>query len=111
MQTMKIRYRIESDDWTTEGDKITTDKNLQAIKHAVGRAPIIVEHRIYRGATSPHRLIFEDFGDFAEYLSNKACAGDSFYVWNYDEVCQSENVIAQGKCPAHDGCIPRKGAY
>lgn len=108
---MKIRYRVESDEWTTEGAKLTAEENLRAIRHAVERAPIIVEHRIYRGSTSPYRLIFEDFKEFTDHLNNNACAGDSFYVWNYDEVCKIENVVAQGKCPADDGCIPLKGAY
>ncbi len=108
---MKISYRVESDEWTTEGDKITSEENLQAIRHTVESAPIIVEHWVYRGSTSPHRFIFEDFEEFTEYLNRDACAGDLFYVWNYGEVCKDEKAVAHGKCPADDGCIPRKGAY
>ncbi len=105
---MKIRYRVESDDWTTEGDKITGEENLQAIRHAVEGAPIIVEHWLYRASTSPSRLVFEEF---EEYLDSHACAGDLLYVWNYAEVCKDEKAVAHGKCPADDGCVPRTGAY
>ena len=108
---VKTRDRAESDEWTTEGAKITSEENLRAVRNIVERAPIVVEHWFYRGSTSPHRLVLEDFEEFTEYLDNQACAGDLFYVWSYAEVCKNEKAVARGKCPADDGCVPRKGAY
>lgn len=108
---MKIRYRIESDGWKDEGRKITSEDNLTAIRQNVACSPIIVEHWFYRASTSPRRSIFEEFEEFTVYLEHEACAGDVIYVWNYEEICNIESTIAQGKCPADDGCIPTKGAY
>lgn len=108
---MKVRYRVESDGWTSEGRKITTKENLEAICQASEQAPIIVEHWFYRASSSPDRFVFEDFDTFMNYLNSKACAGDAIYVWNYSEVCKDDNTVAYGKCPDDDGCVPRKGAY
>ena len=108
---MKIRHRVESDEWTLEGRNITESDSFETIRKTIEKAPIIVEHWFYRASTSPDRFVFEDFDDFMNYLNSKAAAGDDIYVWNFSEVCKYENTIAQGKCPADDGCTPRKGAY
>lgn len=108
---MKTRFRVASDAWTTEGRKLTTAENLETIRQMLEAAPIIVEHWFYRGSSSPDRFVFDDYENFIEYLSSKAWAGDSIYSWNFSEVCQDENTIAQGKCPAEDGCVPKRGAY
>ncbi len=44
------------------------------------------------------------------YLAVKAIAGDSRYLWVYDQVCTLDRVLAEGKCAAEDGNVPRAGA-
>jgi hypothetical protein len=78
---MKARWRIEADEWTQEGKKITSDVNIEIIyKTLKEEGAIIVEHRFYRGSSSPDRLIFEDFDDLTTYLNTKVRAGDSIWV-------------------------------
>ena len=109
---MKARWRVEADEWTTEGRKITSEENLEIIRKTFeDEGPIIVEHRFYRGSSAPDRMLFEYFDDFMAYLNSKASAGDSIWVWSYFQICREDNIIAQGKCPDEDGCVPRKGAY
>lgn len=107
----EIRWRSETDEWAAEGPKITSPENLEAIRQTLEEAPIIIEHWFYYGSSSPNRLVFEDFDDLMDYLSQKAFAGDAIYVWNFSEVCKGDNAVANGKCPAEDGCVPKKGAY
>ncbi len=112
MKDMKARWRVEADEWTTEGRKITSDENLEIIRKTLEEeGPVIVEHRFYRGSSSPDRLIFEDFEDLMAYLNTKVWGGDSIWIWSYAAVCGDNNAIAQGKCPDEDGCVPNKGAY
>lgn len=105
------RDRAQADEWTTEGDKITSEKNREIVRQKLERGSIIVEHWLYRGASGPVRLIFDDYQKFETYLSEEAYAGDMIRVWSFSEVCKMENVVAQGKCPDDNGCVPRKGAY
>ena len=107
---MKIRY--EPDEWTPDGHKILSDENLGIIRKTLeDEGPIIVEHWFYRGSRSPDRFVFEDLDDFVEYVNSKARPGDAFHVWSFYLICRDEKVIAHGKYPDADGCIPKKGAY
>ena len=108
---MKTRDRVETDEWTTEGDKITSEENWEIIRQKLERGSIIVEHWFYRGASCPVLLTFDDFQEFETYLNDETRAGDIIRVWSFGEVCNAENMAAHGKCPADDGCVPRKGAY
>lgn len=109
---MKTRWRAGTDGWSTEGPKITDPERLRAIERALEReGPIIVEHRQYRGASAPRRLIFEDFAKFMTWLHEDTFAGDAVWVWSYDAVCTDANDLAHGKCPDERGEVPRGGAY
>ena len=109
---MKIQWRNEEDEWTNSGKKITDKENLNKIKNILeNEGPIIVEHWFYRGASSPERIIFEEYEKFIDYLEKKSFAGDAIDVWSFSELCKPENRIAFGKCPDEEGKIPQKGAY
>ena len=107
----RTKWRSENDDWMQEGRKIASPENLEIIRQTLEKAPIIVEHRFYRGSSSPDRFVFDDFDDFMEYLNTKAFAGDAIYIWNFSDLCRDDNSIANGKCPAEDGRVPKKGTY
>lgn len=84
---------------------------IRAIERAIeNEDPIIVEHRMYRGASAPNRLIFEDFDTFAKWLHEDTFAGDATRVWSYEAVCTDTNDLAHGKCPDERGEVPRGGA-
>jgi hypothetical protein len=107
-----MKVRAEADDWTPNGQKILSPENLAIVRKTLeDKGPIIVEHRFYRGARSPERLVFDDFDAFVEYVQSEAVIGDAFHVWSFASVCRDENEIAGGKFPDDDGCVPRKGAY
>lgn len=108
---MKARFFSGDDEWTTVGEKITSPACLEKIRAVLEAAPIIVEHRFYRGASAPNRLVFDDFGEFTKYLHNNASAGDAIYVWNFGATCTEDNVLAKGKCPNDEDQYPKKGAY
>ena len=108
---MKLRYRVESDVWTLEGDNLLSPQNLALLKAKFAQSPLIVEHRFYRAASSPSRSVFEDFEEFMGYLNEKACAGDHIWIWDFEALCRDDNATTHGKCPADDGCVPLRGAY
>lgn len=109
---MKIRWRVEADEWTQEGRKINTEANLALIRHTLEeKGPIILEHRFYRNASAPDRLVFDDFENFTEYLESHGFAGDSLYIWSFADVCREDNTLANAKCPDDNGYVPLRGAY
>ena len=109
---MKVRFFSEKDEWTTDGMKITSPETLARVQRVLeDEAPIIVEHRFYRGASAPARMIFDDFEDFVEYLNSQCSAGDSIWIWNYGTTCADQSAFVQGKCPDDQGRVPQKGAY
>ena len=112
LRNMRTRWRSEADGWTTEGAKITDPQNLSLIEDVLrDGGPIIVEHRLYRGASAPNRFIFQDFGKFERWLHEETFAGDSIWVWSYATVCTDRNALTHGKCPDERGEVPRGGAY
>lgn len=106
-----IRWKHAADEWTPDGRKITSPEHLEILQRTLDESPIVVEHWFYRGGSAPHRFVCDDYDDFIEYLQQKASAGDAIHVWNFSMVCRDDNAIASGKCPAEDGCVPRRGAY
>jgi hypothetical protein len=99
------------DDWSSAGLRIDSEECLRAIRSALEvSGPIVVEWRHYRGASSPHRLVFDDFEAFQEWLSGVK-PGDSIWVWDFDRVCTSENALTHGKYPDSEGRVPAGGAY
>ena len=108
----RTRFRDEADDWTAEGSSINSDGKLDAIRRELEeRGPVILEHRHYRGSSAPTRLVFDDDEELCQYLESNAFAGDSLYLWAFSVVCTLDRVLAEGKCPAEDGTVPRGGAY
>ena len=108
---MKSSNRSEADGWSTSGAKITSAENASAIRAARVDGSIIVERWIYRGASAPDRLMFDDAEQFEGWLRDKTSAGDSIYVWAYSDVCRDDNAVAAGKRPDDDGEVPARGAY
>lgn len=103
-------YRAEADDWGP-GRSILDSDSLEALRLALEQTPLIVEHRHYRGARAPTRLVFDEYEDLEEYLRTKAWRGDHFYVWRFDHLCRDDNPLVHGKLPDVDGTVPRGGAY
>jgi len=105
-----VSARVESNDWGP-GASILASEVLVALRGALEETPLIVEHRLYRGASAPVRLIFDDFGRLDEYLRTQTRKGDSVWVWRYDALCRADNPLAQGKIPDSRGFVPKGGAY
>jgi hypothetical protein len=109
---MNPRFRNETDDWNSEGSKITSPEKLAAIKETLAnQGPVIVEHWHYRGGSAPDRLVFEGFEEFLKWLYEKTFAGDAIDVWSWATVCRWDSRLAEGKCPDELGLVPRRGAY
>jgi hypothetical protein len=108
----KARWRADQDDWRSDGRKIVSASNLEAIRDVLEkRGCIIVEHWLYRGASAPNRKVFDDFEEFLDYLKTRTSGGDSIDVWSMHDLCKPENRLADGKIPDLDGCVPHGGAY
>ncbi len=75
------------------------------------RASVIVEHRRYRGASSPERLVFSVGEMLGAYVRANVRSGDRLLVWNYDELCRDDNAIIQVKKPNSAGVVEPGGAY
>lgn len=106
------RWRVEEDEWVTEGRKITSEEGLDRIREAMdSRGSILVEHWIHRGSQAPARLVFDEFEDFVEYLQRDSAGGDAVDVWLVQELCTRENRFEWGKVPDLDGSTPRRGVY
>lgn len=71
---------------------------------------MLVEHRNYRGARAPSRLVFDEYEAFCEDLEAEPIAGDARDVWAWDGLCTPERRLA-ARCPAEDIMVPRRGAY
>lgn len=112
LMTFRDGDRYELDEWTTEGKRISDPEILSVVEKAIDGGEIVaVEHWHYRGARAPSRLIFDDYEEFTEYLSEHALAGDSIHVFPLNNALKDNNQLAHGKCPDKDGKVPRKGAY
>jgi hypothetical protein len=108
----KTVSRSEAHDWSREGERINDDQKLALLKRVLEESgPVILEHRSYCRSSAPERLIFDDFDELVDYLSRKAKAGDSIWVWNLDGLLREDNALVYGKCPAEDGTVPKGGAY
>jgi hypothetical protein len=109
---MRMGFYSAADNWTLDGEKITSPEKLSTIQKVLeNEGPIIVEHWFYRGSSSPERYVFDDFEDFEKYLKTHATAGDRIDIWHFSKLCTSENRLAFGKCPDDLGRVPEKGAY
>jgi hypothetical protein len=109
---MRTRFRSEDDGWHADGCRITSPETLDRIRSCLEiEGPVILEHRFYRGASAPDRLVFADMDELLEYLEARAFAGDSISVWSLMAVCRDDNMLADGKCPDENGLVPKRGAY
>lgn len=101
-----------SDSWSTTHPSILLEEALGRIKTiASDEGPIIVEHRHYRAAKSPTRMIFDDAEALELYMRTRASPGDSFLIWSYEACCSDGNLAVAGKIPRADGLTPDGGAY
>jgi hypothetical protein len=107
---VKIRAINEADNWRVGGETINSPLQLERIRQALSRAPIIVERGLYRGGSAPEHCVFEEYEEFMAYLE-AASAGDTFDVWSWNTVCKPELTLARGKCPDDSGRTPEHGAY
>jgi hypothetical protein len=107
-----MKVRAEADDWRPEGRKILSPENLEIIgKTLEDDGPVILEHWHYRGARAPDRHIFDDLEALVDHIQTKSAIGDAFHIWSFATACTDQNILASGKFPDEDGCVPRKGAY
>jgi hypothetical protein len=114
MSVIKFKpgYRIEADNWSLDGEKISSPEKFDAIKAVLEKSgPVLVEHKFLRGARAPHIVAFDDYEDFISYLTENARAGDKIHVWNLRPFMRDTVPLAHGKCPDQDGAVPQKGAY
>jgi hypothetical protein len=114
MSEMKFRpgCRAEADEWTCDGEKISTPEKLALIKTVLKETgPILVQHKFLRGGCGPHDAVFEDYEDFIAYLTENARAGDKISVWSLWPFMRDTPPLAYGKCPSEDGAVPNKGPY
>jgi hypothetical protein len=112
MITFKPGHRVEVDEWTLDGEKISSPEKLAAIRHSLeSEGPVLVEHRFLRGSCGPDTLVFADYEEFTTYLVENARAGDLISVWSLWPFMRDTAPLAQGKCPADDGTVPQGGAY
>ena len=60
---------MADDNWSQDGEKITSPDKLDAIRAVLETdGPILVEHKFLRGARGPATLVFSDFENFDKYL-------------------------------------------
>jgi len=98
---MRAPGRAEADGWNCAGAVIDSAENLAAIRTTVeDHGPIVVEWWHHRGASSPDRLIFEEFDAFSDLLARTA-AGDAIWVWDWAAICRDDNAVAHGKSPTN----------
>jgi hypothetical protein len=112
MIVFKPGYRVEADKWSLDGEKITSSEKLDSIKKALeAEGPILVDHRFLRGGRGPDISVFDDYEKFVTYLTENARSGDLVTVWSLWPFMRDTAPLAQGKCPAEDGAVPKGGAY
>ena len=108
----KPGYRVEADEWTCDGEKISAPEKLAAIKRVLEESgAVVVRHSFLRGGCAPQTEVFDDYEEFIEYLTEHAKAGDNISVWSPWPVMRDTPPLAYGKCPAEDGAVPKRGPY
>ena len=105
-----MTVRVESDGWGP-GPSILSSEYLDQLRAVIEDTPIIVEHRFYRGSSSPDRHIFENFEKLEEYLGTRTTPGDDIWTWRFDVLCRDDNALLHAKVPDTDGAVPARGPY
>jgi hypothetical protein len=104
--------RTEADEWTHDGAKISDPEKLSAIEKVLRESgPVLIRHSFLRGGRAPHQVVFDEFDELVEYLTESARAGDNIMVWDLWPYMRDVKPLASGKCPDADGTVPKKGAY
>ena len=101
----------QGDDWSDHDENILAPENLARLKAALEQEPLIVEHRHFRAASAPDRLIFDDYDELHAYLHANAHAGDHLLIWRYSSLSRDDNLFLSGKFPDPRGLTPRRGSY
>lgn len=104
--------RADVDEWTCDGDKISDPEKLAAIETVLEKSgPVVLSHSFLRGGRGPSTIAFDDFEELTTYLTENARAGDHIAIWSLWPFMRDTPPLAQGKCPADDGAVPKKGPY
>ncbi len=110
--TFKAPVKAEQDRWSQDGNIITDPDKLSLVEEALREFRILViEHRYYRGARAPDRIVIDDYDNFIDYLIENAVAGDSIHVFDITSALEDDNQLVNGKCPDEKGEVPKGGAY
>ncbi len=108
----KTVYKSDADEWTRDGQKISDPAVFGLMSKALSQDRILlVEHRHYRGARAPDRVVVTDVNQFSAYLMENAIAGDAVHVFDITTALEDGKEIAHGKCPDEHDEVPKKGAY
>ncbi len=66
-----------SDEWTVDGARISPELLARLRSIIEDESAVIVEHRIYRGASAPRRFVCDDADELERYLVTSTKPGDS----------------------------------
>jgi hypothetical protein len=102
---------MATDRWDLSGAAITAPETLARLRFLLEETPVIVEHRYFRGARTPTRVVFDDADAFELYVREQTRPGDHVLVWSFVACCTDDNVSADGKIPDAEGRTPVGGAY
>src|SRR5258706_14720948 len=98
------------DEWILDDTAIVMSRLLPRIKELIeDESDVIVEHRLYKAAHAPIRLVFGDFETFEKYVLEKARPGDALLVWKFEDCCKDDGAVVSGKIPNERGQVPRGG--
>ncbi len=99
------------DTWTADGARISSEVLSRLRSIIDDESALIVEHRVYRGASAPRRFVCDDFDELERYVLKSTKPGDSLWFWNFENCCRDDDSVAHGKTPDEQGRVPMSGAY
>lgn len=98
--------------WVEAGEGTIGTQTLEKLRRVIEEeSAIIVEHRFFRLARSPNRIVFDSFPAFEKYFLQEASPGDRFLIWAFESCCRDDLVLVSGKKPDANGKVPLGGAY
>lgn len=103
--------RADDDEWTKDGEKISSPEKLAAVRKALEESAVLLEHKYLRGGRAPQAFVFDDYDELGSYLTEHARAGDKISIWTLWPFMRDTPPLVSGKCPDQDGAVPSKGAY
>ena len=111
MEVFNMSWICEEDEWKGNGNSILSKENKRKIESVLETGAIIVQHWFYRGGRSPDCICFDNIDKFDKYIKEKTRPGDIIEVWSFQDLCNKENLIAEGKMPDSKGRVPLRGPY